>query len=145
GSQLPSFVQFNPQTGEFQVNAEQARQQGVEAVDVKVVGRDTQGNEASADFRIIVSNTEGSSAGQPNPEGQQAQPGQGQQPAAQPQGQAPQGQGPQGQQTAPADQDASIAQPAGKLALADQLRQTGPGLFQAQRDALLSALRDQAA
>ncbi len=159
GSSLPSFVQFNPQTGEFSVNAQEARSQGVEAVDVKVVGRDKQGNEASADFRIILSNPDGSQAPQQgqqqggqqpaNQGNQQQAPGQQGAPQAPQQGaEAPNVEGAPGVDqaaaSAPADREANAAT-AGKPGLAEQLRQTGPSLFQAQRDALLAILQDQAA
>jgi hypothetical protein len=162
GSALPSFVQFNPQTGEFSVNAQEARSQGVEAVDVKVVGRDKQGNEASADFRIILTNPDGSQAPQGG-QGQGAgQGGQQQAPGQQTPGQQTPGQQTPGQQGAeapaadgvpgsdqadaatPAAREANAAQ-AGKPGLTEQLRQTGPSLFQAQRDALLAILQDRAA
>jgi hypothetical protein len=54
GSPLPSFITFDAENLEFQVNAEAARELGVKAVDVKIIGRDSQGNEAAGLFRIVI-------------------------------------------------------------------------------------------
>ena len=52
GSSLPSYIQFDTESGEFKVDAEEAVSQGVDKVIVRVTGRDSEGNAATATFTI---------------------------------------------------------------------------------------------
>ncbi|MBI5162669.1 MAG: hypothetical protein HY985_02065, partial [Magnetospirillum sp.] len=54
GAPLPAYVQFNNRTGQFQVDTVAAKASGAKVVDIKVTGRDVQGNEASAVFRVLI-------------------------------------------------------------------------------------------
>ncbi len=54
GSALPGYVSFDADSGSFRVNRADAIADGVEQVDIKVIGRDEAGNEASASFVIYL-------------------------------------------------------------------------------------------
>jgi large repetitive protein len=54
GSPLPDFITFNESTGEFFIDADQARAAGVVDVTIKVTASDSAGNTISDTFSIVV-------------------------------------------------------------------------------------------
>ncbi len=54
GSALPSFIQFNSETGSFLINADAARMAGLEEIVIQVIGHDNDGNEAAATFTVTL-------------------------------------------------------------------------------------------
>ena len=56
GSALPSYILFDAESGEFQVDVEEALNLGIDKVVVRVTGRDSDGNEATATFTITIKN-----------------------------------------------------------------------------------------
>lgn len=54
GSDLPGYVSFNADSGSFRINRDDAIAAGAEQVDIKVIGRDEAGNEASTSFVIYL-------------------------------------------------------------------------------------------
>ncbi len=54
GSPLPDYVVFDKRDHTFKVDTDAARAQGVEAIDIKVTGRDAEGNQAGTSFRVIL-------------------------------------------------------------------------------------------
>jgi VCBS repeat-containing protein len=59
GSPLPDFVVFDQRDHTFRVDTDAARAQGIEAVDIRITGRDTDGNHAGASFRVILTEQKG--------------------------------------------------------------------------------------
>lgn len=54
GSPLPDYVVFDEHDHTFKVDTDAARAQGVEAIDIKVTGRDAEGNQAGTSFRVTL-------------------------------------------------------------------------------------------
>ncbi len=55
GSSLPSYVEFNSENAVFLINADLARQSGVDSILIKVMASDSKGNESNASFQINFS------------------------------------------------------------------------------------------
>ena len=54
GQELPDYVVFDTNTGEFLVDLEQARASGIESIKITVTATDSQGNTAESTFTIEV-------------------------------------------------------------------------------------------
>ena len=52
GEPLPDYIEFDAENGTFTIDGNAALEQGVEQVEVRIVGRDGQGNEATGTFQI---------------------------------------------------------------------------------------------
>ena len=66
GSQLPSYIVFDPETGIFTVNTDVPRQKGVDGIDIRVKGRDSAGNEVSTTFFVAFTEAQRRNAGPEN-------------------------------------------------------------------------------
>ena len=59
GSPLPDgMIQFDPSSGLFTINADVAREAGIESLDIRITATDSQGNEASTVFRVLFTEEE---------------------------------------------------------------------------------------
>ncbi len=66
GSALPDYISFDGESGEFTIDADAAREAGVDAVEVRVTGRDNSGNVASGTFNLVVAVEEADQEGDEN-------------------------------------------------------------------------------
>ncbi|MGY0219325.1 Ig-like domain-containing protein, partial [Endozoicomonadaceae bacterium StTr2] len=57
GSPLPDYIYFNASEGTFSVDVADALHQGVESVDIRIAGKDLQGNEAASTFNLTFAET----------------------------------------------------------------------------------------
>ncbi|MBF0395038.1 MAG: putative Ig domain-containing protein, partial [Alphaproteobacteria bacterium] len=119
GSPLPSWLQFDPATGQFTGEPPP----GAGDVQVRVTARDSQGRQAEAAFRIQLREGEGEAQGKDGKDGKDGQVGQGGEP----------GQGDQRKI------EGELRQ--GKQSLTAQLKATGRGARFAQADSLVEHAR----
>ncbi|MGK0296654.1 MAG: hypothetical protein ACI9XC_000243 [Gammaproteobacteria bacterium] len=52
GSPLPDYVQFNSETGDFEIDADSTRLIDIDSISIRVTAKDTVGSEATATFQV---------------------------------------------------------------------------------------------